>query len=86
MGRQAAICVMGVLHDARRSTGETPFSMMYGSEVVIPLEKGFPTMRFDQFDSSSNERLLSTSLDLAKERREVAIVKLAQYQQKQARI
>ena len=50
---------------------------MYGSEVVIPLEKGFPTMRFDQFDSSSNERLLSTSLDLAKERREVAIVKLA---------
>ena len=39
-------------------------------------------MRSDQFDSSSNEHLLSTSLDLAEERREVAIVKLSQYQQK----
>ena len=39
-------------------------------------------MRSGQFDSSSTEHLLSTSLDLAEERREVAIVKLSQYQQK----
>ena len=26
-----------------RSTGETPFSMTYGAEVVIPLEINFPT-------------------------------------------
>ena len=31
----------------RRSTGETPFSMTYGSEAVIGLETGFPTMRTD---------------------------------------
>jgi len=65
----------------RRSTGETPFSIMYGSEVVIPLEISFPTMRSNQFNSSSNEQLLSTNLDLAKEQREVANVKLAQYLQ-----
>ena len=64
----------------RRSTGENPFSMTYGFEVVIPLETGLPTMRTDQFDSSKNEQLLSDSLDLAEERREVATVKLAQYQ------
>ena len=29
----------------RRSTRETPFSMTYGVEVVIPLETGFPTLR-----------------------------------------
>ena len=29
----------------RRSTGETPFSMTYGSEAVIPLETGFLTLR-----------------------------------------
>ena len=28
-----------------RSTRETPFSMIYGAEVVIPLETGFPTLR-----------------------------------------
>ena len=66
----------------RRSTGENHFSMTYGFEVVIPLETGLPTMRTDQFDSSKSEQLLSNSLDLTEERREVAIVKLAQYQQK----
>ena len=29
----------------RKSTEETPFSMTYGAEVVIPLENGFPTLR-----------------------------------------
>ena len=29
----------------RRSTGETPFSMTYGAEAVIPLETEFPTLR-----------------------------------------
>ena len=29
----------------KRSTGEAPFFMMYGSEAVIPLETGFSTMR-----------------------------------------
>ena len=29
----------------RKSTRETPFSMTYGAEAVIPLENGFPTMR-----------------------------------------
>ena len=29
----------------RKSTGETPFSMTYGVEAVIPLETGFPTSR-----------------------------------------
>ena len=65
----------------RRSTGETPFSIMYGLEAVIPLKTSFPTMRSNQFNSSSNKQLLSTNLDLAKERREVANVRLAQYQQ-----
>lgn len=64
----------------KRSTKETPFSMTYGFEVVIPLETSFPTMRNDQFDNSNNMQLLSNSLDLVEERREVATVKLAQYQ------
>ena len=56
--------------------------MTYGSEVVIPLESGFPTLRTDQFNVEGNHNLLLHSLDLAEERQEVAIVKMAYYQQK----
>ena len=41
-----------------RSTGETPFSMTYGAEAVIPLETGFPTLRTSSFAPSSNDGLL----------------------------
>ena len=39
----------------RKSTGETPFSMTYGAEAVIPLENGFLTMRTSTFTSDGNE-------------------------------
>ena len=58
----------------RRLTGETPFSMTYGSEVVIPLEVRFPTLRTDKFSREENDRLLFTSLELIDEKREMAMV------------
>ena len=66
----------------RRSIGETPFSMTYGAETVIPLETGFSTLRTSSFTSSNNDELLGKSLDLIEERRENAIVQLAYYQHK----
>ena len=66
----------------QRSTGETPFSMTYGAEAVIPLETGFPTLRTNTFSSNSNDGMLEKSLDLIKERRESAMVQLAYYQHK----
>ena len=39
-------------------------------------------MRIDQFLGSSNEKLLSFDLNLAEKRREVAAVRLVQYQQR----
>ena len=32
-----------------RSTGETPFSMTYKAETMIPLKTGFPTLRTSSF-------------------------------------
>ena len=58
----------------RRSIGETPFSMSYRAEVVIPLETGFPTLRTNSFTPSSNDGLLEKSLDLIEERRENVMV------------
>ena len=66
----------------QKSTGETPFSMTYGAEVVISLEHGFPTMRTSTFTSDGNDELLKKNLDLVEERRENAIVQLAYYQHK----
>ena len=63
----------------RKSTGETPFSMMYGAEAVILLENGFPTMRSSAFTSVGNDELLKKNLDLIEERRENAMVQLAYY-------
>ena len=66
----------------RKSTRETPFSMTYGVEVVIPLENSFPTLRTSTFTSDSNDELLKKSLDLVEEQRENAMVQLAYYQHK----
>ena len=66
----------------RRSTGQTPFSMSYRAEAVIPLETGFPTLRTNSLTLSSNDGLLEKSLDLIEERRENTMVQLAYYQHK----
>ena len=66
----------------RRSTRETPFSMTYGTEAVIPFEIGFPTLRTSSFTPSSNDGLLWKSLDLIEEQRENDMVQLAYYQHK----
>uniref|UniRef100_A0A2N9G491 Uncharacterized protein n=1 Tax=Fagus sylvatica TaxID=28930 RepID=A0A2N9G491_FAGSY len=64
----------------RCSTGETPFSLTYGVEAVIPLEIGLPTICTEYYDSVTNETSLATDLDLAKERRDSALIHLAAYQ------
>ena len=66
----------------RRSTGETPFSMTYRAETVIPLETSFPTLRTSTFTLSNNDELLGKSLDLIEEKREKAMIQLAYYHQK----
>ena len=66
----------------RRSTGETPFSMTHGAEIVIPLEIGFPTLKTSSFSPNSNDNLLERGSNLIEERRENAMVQLAYYQHK----
>jgi hypothetical protein len=65
----------------RRSTGETPYSLAYGTEAVIPLEVGLPTNRTALVESGGNDRALEIELDLAEEMRERALVHLASYQE-----
>ena len=47
----------------RRSIRETPFSMTYGVEAVIPAKTEFPMMRTDQFEEHNIDGQLCASLD-----------------------
>ncbi|PON34050.1 Ribonuclease H-like domain containing protein [Parasponia andersonii] len=60
----------------RRSTGITPFAMVYGSEAVIP------TLLSEVVrDAPLNERQLSHNTDLLEETRNMALVHLPSYNQ-----
>ena len=74
MSRRAAARLIDLLDHTTRSTGETPFAMTYGVEVVIPLEANFLTLRTSSFTPSSNDELLGKSLDVIEERREKAVI------------
>nr|XP_009798091.1 PREDICTED: uncharacterized protein LOC104244375 [Nicotiana sylvestris] len=39
----------------KTSTGETPFSLVYGAEALIPVEIGEPSTRYTQATEESNE-------------------------------
>ncbi|PON56997.1 hypothetical protein PanWU01x14_177270, partial [Parasponia andersonii] len=65
-----------------RSMGRTPFAMVYGSEAMIPIETGLPTLRSEVVrDTSLNEQQLSRNTELLKETRGMALVHLASYHQ-----
>ncbi|GJT09983.1 reverse transcriptase domain-containing protein [Tanacetum coccineum] len=66
----------------KSSNGETLFSLVYGSEAVIPIEISVETKRVQDFDSKENEKRRREDLDVLEERREIAAIKEAHYKQK----
>ena len=65
----------------RRSIEETSFSLTYGAEVVIPAEINLCSAQVDGFDCAQNNLMMAERLDLLDECREVAAIRLAEYQQ-----
>ncbi|GKF73585.1 reverse transcriptase domain-containing protein, partial [Tanacetum coccineum] len=45
----------------KSSNGETPFSLTYGMEAVIPAEIGMPTLRTAEIEQSNNTRARGTN-------------------------
>nr|GEU67082.1 reverse transcriptase domain-containing protein [Tanacetum cinerariifolium] len=68
---------------ANRSLGEgikareTPFSLTYGTDAVIPVEIGMPTLRTAEVDIIKNDEALEINMDLLEERREHAAIQEA---------
>ncbi|GKA21154.1 reverse transcriptase domain-containing protein [Tanacetum coccineum] len=59
------------------SHDDTPFSLTYGTEAVIPVEIGMPTYRTTVVDAIQNDEELQLNLDLLEERRERAAIREA---------
>lgn len=61
----------------KTSTGDTPFSLVYGTEAVIPAEIGMPTIRTTEVNVTTNDEERRIDLDLLEERRERAAIREA---------
>ncbi|GJS74760.1 reverse transcriptase domain-containing protein [Tanacetum coccineum] len=66
----------------KSSNGETPFSLTYGTEAVIPAEIGMPTLWTAEIDPTKNNEALGINLDLIEERREQAAIQEAKSKKK----
>ncbi|GJW19910.1 reverse transcriptase domain-containing protein [Tanacetum coccineum] len=69
----------------KSSNGDTPFSLTYGTEAVIPAEIDMPTLRTAEVDLIQNDEALEINLDLLEERREQASIREAKSKAKMER-
>ncbi|XP_074306127.1 uncharacterized protein LOC141641359 [Silene latifolia] len=65
----------------KTSTDQTPYSMVYGCEAVIPAEIHVPTTSCNLNTVEENQPLMQDSLTLAKELSDAAKIRIASYQQ-----
>ncbi|XP_050215670.1 uncharacterized protein LOC126666834 [Mercurialis annua] len=69
----------------RKGTGETPFRLAYGTEAVIPVEIGVPSIRVNYLEEETNEARTRLCLVLLEERRDEAVVRATTYKKQAAR-
>ncbi|XP_056684259.1 uncharacterized protein [Spinacia oleracea] len=65
----------------RTATGQTPFSLVYGCEAVLPPEVTLPSARYGLMTPEQNDVELSENLDNTEDFREAALIRMASQQQ-----
>jgi transposase InsO family protein len=71
----------GLRTSVNRSTGYTPFFMVYGAEAVMPSDLEHDSPRIVQYAKEENEHARQNGLDLLDEERDLARSRTAIYQQ-----
>ena len=61
----------------KEETGETLFSLVFRTEVVIPAEVGLPSYRIENYAEQENDVALLENLDFLEERRDQATIRSA---------
>ena len=64
-----------------RSTGYTPFFMVYGAEAVLPSDNRHDSPRVAAYVEADNEKARQEALDLLDEERDIEAARSAIYQQ-----
>ncbi|GAA0162601.1 hypothetical protein LIER_43613 [Lithospermum erythrorhizon] len=68
------------------TTGETPFSLVYGIEAVLLAEVGLPTYRQAGFDEEKNDQRLREYLNFTDELRDEALYKILNHPKEQSKL
>ena len=69
----------------KTAAGETPYSLVYGFEAIVPTEMHVRTTVSGSTSQEENNELMALSLDLVDEKREAARLRNWSYQQDVAR-
>ena len=70
---------------SRTSIGETPFSLAYGVEAMIPVEVDIPSLRRKTYNWEENHALQCYKLDLLEKKRDLAALRIASYKRRSER-
>ncbi|XP_074356243.1 uncharacterized protein LOC141695938 [Apium graveolens] len=82
--KRNVICKFGVpseITTPKTSTGETPFYLVYGTEIVLPTEIISPTTRYGLATTETNSVERAYDLDMIDEVRDMAKLRMASHQQ-----
>ncbi|KAL0430392.1 UNVERIFIED_CONTAM: hypothetical protein Sradi_0665200 [Sesamum radiatum] len=63
----------------RGPTGESPFSLVYGTKAIIPAELGIPSHRIMHFSEGHNNELRKENLDLLEKLREKVFLRVKMF-------
>ncbi|CAN1216511.1 Transposon Tf2-11 polyprotein [Linum perenne] len=69
----------------KTATDETPYTLVYGTEAVLPVEVNLLSLRIQHFNHDHNDTGLHHNLDLIEERREDAAIRLVAEKKQLAR-
>ncbi|XP_059284812.1 uncharacterized protein LOC132038106 [Lycium ferocissimum] len=64
------------------NTGETSFSLVYGTEALSLVEVGEPSLRFSHANDESNNEAMAVKLDLMEEHHEMAFLQVVAQKQR----
>nr|XP_043625524.1 uncharacterized protein LOC122596946 [Erigeron canadensis] len=70
---------------SKTATGQTPFSLVFGTEAVLPTKMDLPTARVSLLTYEKNKELLLEYLEAITELRERTKIRIAAYQQRIAK-